>query len=145
MYVHCWACVLFYALSSFYVRIACSESYIDKTMACCVRARVLLCVCAYVRAGLHSFSFSVLPITSSNHSHLYFLFFSIYQLFTELRSLSSRYGWNLLFFSSYTSHVTSARSHRILSTAAFVCSSAHSCACETRTEAALLDPHGREP
>lgn len=132
LYVHCWACVLFYALSSFYVRIACFESYIDKTTACCVR------VCAYVRAGVHSFSFSVLPITSSNHSHLYFLFFSIYQLFTELRSLSSRYGWNLLFFSSYTSQ-------RILSTAAFVCSSARSCACETRTVAALLDPHGRQP
>lgn len=47
MYVHCWACVLFYALSSFYARIACFESYIDKTMAFCVRARVLLCVCVH--------------------------------------------------------------------------------------------------
>lgn len=33
----------------------------------------------------------------------------------------------------------------LLSTAAFVCFSAHSCACETRTVAALLDPHGHEP
>lgn len=78
---HFCACVLFYALSSFHFRLLPAL----KVMAC-----TCSCVCVCLRPTV-ILPFSTQPIASSNHSHLYFLFSSMYQLFQELKTQSSRY------------------------------------------------------
>lgn len=81
VFVLACACVLFYALSSFHFRLS---------PALKVTVRVCVCVCVSLRPTV-ILSFSTQPISSSNHSHLYFLFSSMYQLFQELKTQSSRY------------------------------------------------------
>lgn len=130
--MHCCACVLFYVLSPFHFRMspALKVIYTRPQHSPCVFLFVCLltifCVCVCVCDMLaQKVSFLILQGSVSNHSHLYFLFFSIYQLFTELKTLSSRYGWNLLLVSSYTSRVTSASIYPIPSTVAFFFASVH--------------------
>lgn len=147
-------CIILRVIAFSFPDVSCFESYIYKTttfslcVPVCVPSDNFLCVCVCVCDMLaQKVSFLILPCSFSNHSHLYFLFFSIYQLFTELKTLSSRYGWNLLLFSSYTSRVTSASIYPIPSTVAFFCFSTHCCwMCihETWIVATFLDLSGQK-
>lgn len=96
----------------------------------CVFRQHFVVVCAWCVCALlaQKASFLIRPSAPTNHFHLYFLFFSIYQLFTELKPLSPRYGGDLALFSSYSSYVTSASISNIPSTDALVCFSTH-CKC----------------
>lgn len=137
-------CVILCVIIFSFPDLSCFESYIYKTAAfsecvpgfvcvpvcsdsilwLCVHD-VCVCVCALLAQKA---SFLIRPSAPTNHFHLYFLFFSIYQLFTELKPLSPRYGGDLALFSSYSSYVTSASISNIPSTDALVCFSTH-CKC----------------
>lgn len=140
-YVRCRACVLFYVLSSFHFRISPAlkviytrpphspSVFLGLCAFLCVPTAFCSRVCmTFVYVLAQKVPFFIRPSAPTNHFHLYFLFFSIYQLFTELKPLSPRYGGDLALFSSYSSYVTSASISNIPSTDALVCFSTH-CKC----------------
>lgn len=150
-------CVILCVIVFSFPDLPCFESYIYKTAAfsecvpgfVCLPVRshsflwlcvhdVCVCVCALLAQKV---SFLILPSSSTNHFHLYFLFFFIYQLFTELKPLSPRYGWNLPLFSSYSSYVTSASIYNIPPTIALVCFSTH-CMCMWTLDCSQLPGQG---